>query len=141
MKSLVVRTLASLSFAVMFLAGSMHAQYAQRGMKVSVPFEFSVNGRIFPSGDYSFVRTGPNRLDLRDADFRVLASLITMSAESPLVSSRPKLVFSTENGGHALVRVWLDDEHSGYEFAQPKSNVALARQSNSNAGHTAAGSR
>jgi hypothetical protein len=141
MKNLVVRTLASLSFAVLFLAGSMHAQYSPRAMKVNVPFEFSIGDRVFPSGDYSFVRTGPKRLDLRDADYRVVASLLTMSTESPIKSAKPKLVFSTENGGLALVRVWLDDEHVGYAFAQPKSNVALAKQDNNNSVHVAAGSR
>jgi len=67
MKSLVARTLTSVLLGVLTLGPIAQAQHAQRVIKVTVPFEFSVGNQVFPAGNYSVVSTAPALLDLRDA--------------------------------------------------------------------------
>ena len=55
MKSLVARTLTSVLLGVLTLGPIAQAQHAQRVIKVTVPFEFSVGNQVFPAGNYSVV--------------------------------------------------------------------------------------
>ena len=128
MKNLLTRMLTPLALAVLLLAGVAHAQYAQRIVKVTVPFDFTVAGKAFAAGEYSIVRVAPNRLDLRDAQSSVRASLITHAVESDNVPAVSRLDFSSQDGGHALTRVWLEHERIGYELARPKTATVVARQ-------------
>lgn len=128
MKALITRILTPLSLTVLLLAGVAAAQYEQRTFKVTTPFEFSVNDKVFHAGDYTVVRTTPSRLELRDSQGRVLAQVITHSVESRTAPRFSKLAFSTADGGHALIQVWLENERIGYELAPPKTATMAARQ-------------
>lgn len=102
-------------------------QAAPHFIKVSVPFEFSINGKLFPAGDYVLACT-PGQIQLRDRDTHALATLITHSVEAQSNPSKPKLVFIQVDGTPALARVWLQDSRSGYELARPKRSTMIARQ-------------
>jgi hypothetical protein len=105
----------------------VQAQYAPHSLKVSVPFEFTFGGRMFPAGDYTVVCT-PIRAELRDARGQVLTSVVHHAVQSPNSSQRPKLVFTTDGGGHVLRQVWAGDPHYGYELGPSKPAVVLAKQ-------------
>jgi hypothetical protein len=122
-----VRILTMLSFAVLWFAGVVEAQYVPHYVKVSIPFAFTVGDKSFPGGEYSLACT-PGRVDLRDAHAHVVASIITHSVESLESPLAPKLVFTTDEGGHALKQVWMENDHYGYELAPSKAATALARQ-------------
>lgn len=140
MKKLIARILIPLSLTVLLLAGAATAQYEQRTFKVSTPFEFSVNDKVFPAGDYTVVRATPSRVELRDSQGRVLASVITHSVESQTAPRFSKLAFSTADGGHALTQIWLENERVGYELASPKTaTIAARRQSHGTAPVTRGG--
>lgn len=128
MKHLIARILAPISVAVLLFAGAAHAQYVQHTIQVNVPFEFTVGDKVFPAGDYSVVATAPNRLDLRNSEQRVVASLLTHSVQSLNPSSSTRLLFSTLSGGHALTQVWMQSESTGFELAQPKPASLLAKR-------------
>jgi hypothetical protein len=129
MKSLITRVLTPLSLLVLLLGGFAHAQFVQQIVRAKVPFEFTANQKVFRAGQYSIVRTAPDRLDVRDSRGRVLASLITHSVQSLDKSASTKLEFSTEGGGHALTQVWFEGELIGNELPAPTGTTAVARRS------------
>jgi hypothetical protein len=128
MKRLTSRMLTLLLIAVLLLGGIARAQYVTHIVQVKVPFEFTVNEKVFPAGEYSIVRTAPSRLDLRDVRGYVLLSLITHSVQSREQSASTKLQFSTEGGGHALTQVWIKGDRIGNELAAPKKATVLANR-------------
>jgi hypothetical protein len=119
-----VRMLTALSIAVLWLP-TAHAQYPSMVVKVNIPFNFSVNNKPFPSGEYSVLCT-PVRLDLRDSQAHVVASLFTHRVESLESAAETKLQFSTD-GGYALIRLWIHGERIGYELSPSKTAAALAK--------------
>jgi len=127
MKNLMARMLTLLSLAVLLLAGIARAQYVPVSIQVKVPFEFTANEKEFPAGEYSIVRTGPDRLEIRDMHGHRLASLVTHSVQSLYESTSTKLRFSTEGRGHVLKQVWID-ERIGNEFAAAKPHTAVAKR-------------
>src|SRR5215813_10683947 len=66
------KVLSAMFLGVLLFAGIAHAQYTPQVIKVNVPFSFEVNGRSFPAGSYSLVRSEPNLLRLRDSNGRWL---------------------------------------------------------------------
>jgi hypothetical protein len=116
-----------LSLAVLWLVGVVEAQLAAHYVKVSIPFNFTVGDKSFPGGEYSLACT-PGLVDLRDAQAHVVASIITHSVESLEGPAAPKLVFTTDEGGHALKQVWMENDRYGYELAPSKAATAMARQ-------------
>jgi hypothetical protein len=93
MNNQIARTLTVVSLAVLLLSPAC-GQYVQRIIKVTTPFEFTVDGKSFPAGECSIVCLAPNRLDLRDSQSRVIVSPITHSVESRESNAATKLGFS-----------------------------------------------
>jgi hypothetical protein len=122
-----VRILTVLSGVVLWLAGAAQAQYAPHYLKVSVPFEFSVNNKLFPAGDY-VLACRPSQIELRDLQAHVLASVIPHSVQSLSDLTTPRLVFVTDTGEHVLRQVWIGDPHQGYELALSRPADALAKR-------------
>ena len=122
-----VRILTLLTLAVMWLASAAQAQYARHVVTVTIPFDFTANNKTLPSGTYHLVCT-PGQLDLRDAQEHSLVILLSHSVESLTSSPATKLQFSTANGDHALLRVWVRGERNGYELPRPKAATDLAKQ-------------
>jgi hypothetical protein len=139
MKKLSARILTPLSIAVLFLAGTAYSQYAPRIVKVHLPFEFSMGDKIFPGGDYSMVTVMPGRLDLRDAQARVVTSLFTHPVQTLERPDSAKLEFSTAAGGHALLQVWFPNDRIGYEIAPQKALTAFAKRRSRESDRASAG--
>jgi len=127
MNNQIARTL-TLAALALWLLSPAYGQYVQRIIKVTAPFEFTVNGRSFPAGPYSIVCLAPNRLDLRDSRSRVLVSLMTRALESRERNPATKLGFSTVDGGHALTEIWPANDRFGYELAAPRRKTLVARR-------------
>ena len=128
MKNLIIRMLAPLSITVMLLAGIGQAQYVPRVTNVKVPFDFTVQGKAFTAGEYTVVRTGPNRISLRDARFNMVATLLTIPVSANKITYQPKLDFYTGNAGHELLRVWFEDDDFGNEVPGAKSNQLITKR-------------
>ena len=124
----IARLLTALSFAVLLSVGTARAQYARQAIKVKMPFDFTANQKDFPAGEYAFVRTAPNRLELRDLQGRVLTSFLTHSVNSIEKSQTTRLQFSTESGGHVLKQVWIEGDLIGNELPTRKQRTITARQ-------------
>lgn len=132
-----VRILTALLFAVLWLPAAAHAQYVPTVVKVNIPFDFTVNDKNLPSGEY-WIRCTRVRLDLRDSQARVVASVFPHSVESIENAAATKLQFSSD-GGHALIRLWVRGEHIGYELPTSKAATALAKQRSHPAVQTSGG--
>jgi hypothetical protein len=126
MQKQMTRILTLFSVAALLLAVAAQAQVVQHVVKVTIPFDFTVDDKPFPAGDYSIACSTIN-LELRDSRSHVVASVITHSVESLNSSPHPRLAFSSD-GGNALRQVWLEDSHIGYELAPSKGALLLARQ-------------
>jgi hypothetical protein len=122
-----IRILTALVGVVLSFAGALQAQYVPHYVKVSVPFEFTVGNKVLPAGDYKFVCT-PTEIELRDADGKVVATMIHHAVRTLDAPVAPKLVFMTEGEGHALRQVWPGSTNYGYELAPSKPGIVMARQ-------------
>jgi hypothetical protein len=141
MEKLFARILTPLSIAVLLLTGTAYSQYAPRIVKVHLPFEFSIGDKLFPAGDYSIVTGMPGRLDLRDAQARVLTSLFTHPVQAFESPHSAKLEFSTAAGGHALTQVWFPSDRMGYELAPQKALTAFAKRRSRESVRASAGNK
>jgi hypothetical protein len=130
MKNRVARIFVSLLLGVLTAGSPVHAQHIERTIKANIPFDFVVGGEIFPPGHYSVVLVGPVLLELRDAEGRTLANVLTHSVQASAQLDRPKLRFDTEGGRHVLTQVWRDGEAVGQQVLRPKS-ASLAVQKRS----------
>jgi hypothetical protein len=128
MNHLIARTLTSFSLAVLLLTGAAHGQYLRHTIYLTVPFEFTVEGRSFPAGEYSILCFAPARVVVRDWRGRVLGSLISYPVQSRENGATTRLEFSTANGEHALRQIWVASDRTGYEFAPPKMTTRMAHQ-------------
>jgi hypothetical protein len=127
MNNRIARPLTLVSLAVLLFVGSAYGQYVQRVIKLTAPFEFTVDDKSFPPGQYSIVCLTPNRLDLRDSQNRVVALLITHSVQSRENVAATKLEFSTADGRYTLTQVWVANHRIGYELALPKVRALVAK--------------
>jgi len=122
------QALTRVSSSVLLLAGMAYAHYTPQVIKVKVPFDFEVNGRLFSAGPYSLVRTEPNMLRLRDENGRSLANILAAPAVAAEVPAGPKLEFRTEGGRHVLSRIWQGNTPYGYEIYRSERAELLARK-------------
>ena len=119
--------LTALVGVVLSFAGAMQAQSVPHYVQVNVPFEFTVGNKLLPAGDYKFACT-PDEIELRDARGQVVASAIHHSVRTADTTVSPKLVFVSEDGGHALRQVWPGETSYGYELVPLSPGLALAKR-------------
>jgi hypothetical protein len=127
-----LRTTALLVLAAFGLIGASQAQNVQHAVKVDIPFDFTAKDLSFPGGTYYLVGSS-GRLVLRDSQNHFLTWLLPLSAVSAGTAPATKVQFSTEGGGHALYRIWLEGENFGYELTVPKSAQSVKSGSPSTA--------
>ena len=94
---------------------------------MDIPFEFSVGKKTLPAGNYSVIRTAPDRLVLRDLRAGVVAILITHSVQAATSRAEPTLVFRTDGGQHVLAQVWFSNSKYGNELAPTKPRLTMAK--------------
>lgn len=121
-----VRVLTAVVVVFLWFAGVAPAQYVPHQVKVTVPFDFTVGDRPFVAGDYLLL-CSPRGIELRNAQGQVLSTVFHHSVESREMVASTKLVFTTEDGGHALQQVWLGGSTYGYELPPSKAATELAK--------------
>ena len=117
-----------LSVIALAAAAGLSAQSAEE-MRLRVPFEFSVRGKVLPAGDYSVSRTiDSTRLVISSASqkndsFTLFGTYLARI--SPIGAS--KLVFLHQGDAYILTEVWTGD--GGRAVAPTKEERDFARQS------------
>ncbi len=110
----------TLLFASVLLTVAAHAQYAPLTLKASVPFEFNVENKAFPAGDYLIQRSGPHGLTLRTAAGKFLMVIQTNPVQSLDPRETAIIRFRTVGGHHVLEQVWQDGVSTGYQLHVPR---------------------
>jgi hypothetical protein len=116
-----------LAIVVLLLAGPARAQYNDQKLTATIPFEFVVGKSIFPAGQYVFLRTGANTLQIRNEQGRSLVTVVTGPVEATQASSNTRLRFVNIAGSHVLVQVWNKRDGIGSELYNAHSLVEEAR--------------
>ncbi|HXN49714.1 MAG TPA: hypothetical protein VN893_23885 [Bryobacteraceae bacterium] len=122
----------SVAPAVLLAAAAMSV-YAQSpaALRVSVPFQFSINNTAMPAGDYSISRAGFGRLlALRSSDNRhtiLFAGNAAMLASAPQQSS---VVFNhDDNNNYALAAIWFAGYTSGVKLGAHEFPMTASQHS------------
>lgn len=95
--------------------------------KASIPFEFSIGSRTYPSGNYSLAELSQNMIVLYDERGHNVG-LVLASVETTLdPPSESKLKFEMVNGRRVLTEVWTAGEATGAIF-RVKGSKSLASE-------------
>jgi hypothetical protein len=125
MKNLFARSFALVVLAGLALGSTAQAQRIEKTIKANIPFEFAVGDKLLPAGTYSLVSSPPVFLDLRNADGRTVARVITNSVETLQAPVSPTLEFNSEDGRYSLARVWQENFSIGQQLRLPKALAKL----------------
>jgi hypothetical protein len=96
-------------------------------MTADIPFEFTVGSISLPAGQYEFLRTGDNIVEVRGADRRSLFTLSSASIQANQLPEKSMLKFATVDGHHVLVQIWNELAANGNEFPYGHTSVELAK--------------
>jgi hypothetical protein len=121
----IANTLTGLSLAVLFFVASAHAQSGR--ITANIPFDFTVGSISLPAGQYEFVDTGANIVQVRGADRRTLFTLSSASIQASQISEKSTLKFAIVDGRHVLVQIWNELAGNGNEFLYGNTSVELAK--------------
>ena len=100
---------------LMVLAVGMSVAVAQSApMKVSVPFEFWVNGKVLPAGQYEVIQVGDRATLIANTNDRSKMLGLFIHCES-LKMQEPRLVFHKVDGHYFLSQVWMQQSENGLE--------------------------
>jgi|SwirhirootsSR2_FD_contig_31_7295451_length_517_multi_6_in_0_out_0_1 hypothetical protein len=95
----------------------------------NIPFDFTVNGKTLPAGEYivSPVGTSSNVLSIRSYDQKVAMLAMPIRCQSSEASEKTKLVFNHRGNRYFLNQVWVRGYNAGREFSQGtlESEMAL----------------
>jgi hypothetical protein len=111
-------------FCALFAAVCLPA-IAQTGMRVNIPFGFTVAGKSLPAGHYTVMSdftTGHTEWRIYNGHDGVITH--TRLVQSPQTEHRLSLVFLQTNEGYSLVQIW-PSEHSGRDLPRPNTKQTL----------------
>jgi hypothetical protein len=101
-----IRTLTVASLFVLLAAA---ITYGQQSVRVNIPFEFTVSGKVLPAGNYSFVPTSDNR-SIRVAgekESAIAVVLTRLAAEMHTSPGDSHIVFDKIGDKHFLSEIWI----------------------------------
>ena len=108
----------------LLLAASANAQSM---LKVTVPFEFIVDGQTLPAGDYMIGGLSAPTLAIQSADRNVNVMSLPHACESLNISETSKLVFHQYGGQYFLSQIWTESNNRGREYSKSAREKELAR--------------
>jgi hypothetical protein len=125
MKRQALVILTTLSLLVM-LTTSVNAQSDLR-LKVNIPFEFSVRGKIFPAGQYIVRHRAQGFLLIQSADLSVSQIVGASSTQRGENRNQSSLVFNRYGDQYFLSKVWKAGRHIGFEVRRADTEQRLIR--------------
>jgi hypothetical protein len=97
-------------------------------MTANIPFEFTTGNTSLPAGQYDFLRTGDNILQVRDRNGRSVFTMASASVQANQLPEKSMLKFVIVDGRHVLIQIWNERTSMGYEFVDRQSSLELARR-------------
>lgn len=103
-------------------------------LRVSIPFDFTVDNQTLPAGDYTISDWAINPRTvvwLQSSDGKHVAALFTHSNYAPGPSARTKLIFQHVGSGYFLSQIWKLGETTGRELPRNERAKELAKNGES----------
>lgn len=110
----------------LLLAAPALAQTAS--MNVNVPFDFIVNGKTLPAGEYRVdgLTTSTSTIAIRNTEKTAKLMALTNGCESIEAADASKLVFHRYGGQYFLAQVWSAGSSEGRELPRSRAEREVA---------------
>lgn len=118
--------------SAVLLAVAALSAYAQSpaALRVSVPFQFSINNTAMPAGEYSISRAGlgdGRLLALRSSDNRHTVLFAGNAAALASAAQQSSLVFNHNDNNYVLAGIWWAGYTSGVKLAAHESAMTASQ--------------
>ena len=118
--------------SAVLLAVAALSAYAQSpaALRVSVPFQFSINNTAMPAGEYSISRAGLSDgrlLALRSSDNRHTVLFAGNAAALASAAQQSSLVFNHNDNNYVLAGIWWAGYTSGVKLAAHESAMTASQ--------------
>ncbi|HEX4949533.1 MAG TPA: hypothetical protein VFZ34_22850 [Blastocatellia bacterium] len=122
MKNQLLSQFAFTALILLFSALTAPAHSLDNLLTLQIPFDFRINGKLLPAGEYSFKRipTMPEVLIIEGSDSTSVTAL-TVFYGSPEASTRFSLTFNEYGAQRFLAEVKI--AHGSYQYAVVKSKA------------------
>src|SRR6266851_4688796 len=128
------------SLLTVVAAATAYAQMPGTALRATIPFDFSVRGKILPAGDYQIRRITdqPDGLLISNInDKHEHAIFVTEAVESPRITRKAEIIFHRYGDSYFLSEVFDGGMQTGREAIPSRQERMLRRESAS----TAAGNK
>ena len=124
-----VTKLATLTVFVLSLMFSTvsFAQQSEAIYKATIPFEFQLNGKILPAGDY-VVKMTDHFIQVRPANAAKGVGTVTTKSSHSKVSTENALVFNVYGNQHFLSQLWFEGSDLGRSVQMSKAEDEMAKK-------------
>lgn len=135
MRKKVFTTALTCGLLAVLAAATAYAQMPGTSLRATIPFDFSVRGKILPAGDYEIKRItdGPEGLiisSLTDTHDRAIFQTLPVEAKTAL--SNAEIVFRKYGDSYFLSEVFNGGEQTGRELLPSRQERSLRREMASN---------
>jgi hypothetical protein len=124
-----------IAMVAMMVGQSAKAQSLVYGLRINIPFDFSVGNKKLPAGRYSVNRVLPNGGDQLIEISNLEGKASTYRTTMPVTTVRPKdkstLVFHRYGDQYFLFQVWPAGASTGLTWPQSRSERDLQQQTES----------
>jgi hypothetical protein len=120
-----VRIITPLLLILILAIGSGYAQAGRAGIKVAVPFSFTVGQGTFSPGDY-FIFSRLDKVWVRDTTGRTVVMLVSDPIEGRVPERDGRAVFACYSDQCFLSQVWIAGQDSGRILPKSKRQLRLA---------------
>src|SRR6185295_215394 len=118
-----------LSLVVTLMVKSVSAQ-SSHFFRVIVPFEFEINNKRFPAGEYLVRRVSsdsPQWLAITSVNARTRQTVLTHKIRNGTLQSESKLVFRRYGDQYFLSQIWEAGDNDGRELRTSRGEADLQR--------------
>jgi hypothetical protein len=112
---------------VLAMAVPTFAQHSGQ-MKVTVPFNFSVENDRLKAGDYTIERIANGRLRIRNEDGSVSTIFLALPAQESATPENAHFIFNRYGSEYFLEKIWIPGQQGGWELLKGKYEMEIARK-------------
>lgn len=103
------------------------AQQSEGIYKATIPFEFQLNGKILPAGEY-VVKMTDHFIQVRPANEAKGVGTVTTKSSRNQESAENLLVFNVYGNQHFLSQLWIEGSDLGRSVPMSKAEVEIAKK-------------
>jgi hypothetical protein len=103
--------------------------FAERPVKATIPFDFTVGGTSMAAGDYDVEFPIPGTVLVRRQDRKASCTVIVHGVYASRTPEEGKLVFNKYGESHFLSQVWIPGYNQGKQLVTSKAEREMIAQS------------